>query len=176
MKPDGAVVKQVALNGKTPVAVGLQVGPEGKIYVADVVGGSIWEYDPTGGDPIAHYTGQTGGFNNVLGVLVTPDGEIFAAESSNMRVQEMKPGGDYVRSFQLNCQPNYMAAEGDWIDVSCPGKGITTLNTRTGGAQLTWTEPDSAPALDSPTGMIYGPDGKLYVIDGSTLVVYAVQH
>ncbi len=176
MRPDGTVVKQLALNGKTPVAAGLQVGPDGKIYVADVVGGRIWEYGPTGGDPAAYYIGRTGSFNNVLGVLVTPSGEIFAADSSNMQVQEMKPGGAYVRSYQLNCQPNYMAAEESWIDVSCPGQGIITLNTGTGSTQLTWTEPASAPALNSPTGMTYGPDGKLYVIDGSTLVVYAVQH
>jgi hypothetical protein len=30
--------------------------------------------------------------------------------------------------------------------------------------------------LNSPTGLAYGPDSRLYVLDGSTVVAYTVQH
>jgi hypothetical protein len=176
MKPDGTVIKKIALNNKTPVAAGLQFGPDGKMYVADVVGGAILKYNLGGGDPITHFAGKSGGFNNVLGVLVTPDGNMFAAESSNSQVQELDPSGHFVRAFQLGCQPYYMAQAGDWIDVSCLDQGIVSINTKSGNVQLSRIEPPSAPALISTTGMTYGPDGKLYVMDGSTLVVYSVQH
>ena len=53
MKPNGTVIKRIALNSKSPVAAGLQFGLDGKMYVADVVGGVIWKYDLNGGDPIA---------------------------------------------------------------------------------------------------------------------------
>ena len=70
-----------------------------------------------------------------------------------------------------------MASTGDWIDVSCPDQGsIVSINTKSGNMQLTRIKPDNAPSPASPTGMTYGPDGKLYVMDGNTLVVYSVQH
>ena len=93
MKPDGSVVKRIALNSKTPVAAGLQFGPDGKMYVADVVGGAILKYDLSGGDPIAHYTGKTAAFNNVLGALVTQDGEISPPKAPTARCKNWTQAG-----------------------------------------------------------------------------------
>ncbi|MEO8286843.1 MAG: hypothetical protein ABI670_10455 [Chloroflexota bacterium] len=177
MKPDGTIVRRLALGDKTPVADGLYVGPDGSIYVADVVGGGIQKYGPDGGVPLARYTGQRTGFNNVIDVLVTQDGKIYAAESSYKVVQEMAPDGTYIRSINVGCQPYYMASNNDdWIEVSCPEKGIFSIDRKSGAVQFTKTSPDTAMELNAPTGMAYGPDGKLYVINGNTLLVYEVRH
>src|SRR5205823_943855 len=68
MRPDGQVVRQVLLAGKTDVAIGLDFAPDGKLYVSDMVGGAVLKYEPAGGSPIGATGGQTGGFNNVAGI------------------------------------------------------------------------------------------------------------
>jgi hypothetical protein len=176
LKSDGTLVRKIQLKGKTPIAAGLQFGPDGNMYVADVRGGRIFKYKPDGGEPIAQYRGKGNGFDNIIGLLVTPDGKIYAAESSTKLIQELDADGNYVRSFAVGCSPFYMAASGDWLDVTCPNGGIVSVNRKTENIQRTTYSPDNAQALTSPTGMVYGPDGKLYVIDGSALVVYTVQH
>jgi len=176
LKPDGTLLRRIPLNGKTPVAAGLQIGPDGSIYVADVRGGSIFKYGPGGGDPVAQYRGKNDGFDNIVGVAVTPDGKIYAAESSTKTVQELDPNGNYVRSFQLGCSPFYLAASGDWLDVTCPNVGIKSVNLKTGAVQTADYTNDSLPPLAIPTGIVYGPDGQLYVEDTSNLVVYKVEH
>jgi outer membrane protein assembly factor BamB len=176
LKPDGTLVRKIALNGKTPIAAGLQIGSDGKIYIADVRGGAIFKYGPDGGDPLAQYRGKNNGFDNIVGLLVTPDGKIYAAESSTKVIQELDPDGNYVRSFAIGCSPFYMATSDDWLDVTCPNVGIVSVNVKTRTIQRTAYANDNLPALAIPTGITYGPDGRLYVVDGNTLVVYTVEH
>jgi outer membrane protein assembly factor BamB len=176
IKPDGTVVRKIALDIKTPVASGLQIRPDGTIYVSDVSGGSVWKYGPNGGSPLAQYRGQRDGFDNILGLLVRPDGKIYAAESTTKLVQELDADGNYLRSFSIGCSPFYMSSTGDWLDVTCPDSGIFSVNLKTGNIQRTTYSPDSATAPRAPIGITYSPDGKLYVGDGSRLIVYEVQH
>jgi hypothetical protein len=174
-KPDGTLVRRIALNDKTRIAAGLQIAG-GDIYVADVSGGSIFKYGPEGGAPLDRYRGRGNGFDNLIGILLTPDGTIYAAEASTRSIQELDGNGEYVRSFAVGCSPFYMASAGDWLDISCPNGGIMSVNVKSGDVQRTIYDPESAPAPGMPAGMVYGPDGKLYVIDGSTLHVYTVEH
>src|SRR5690242_5013307 len=46
------VVHELALINKTPVSVGLSFGPDGKIYVGDMMGGAVLRYDTAGGKPL----------------------------------------------------------------------------------------------------------------------------
>jgi hypothetical protein len=176
IQPDGSLVRKIALDGKTPVASGLQIRPDGTIYVSDVGGGSVWKYGPNGGSPLAQYRGKGDGFDNILGLLVRPDGKIYAAESTTKLVQELDPDGKYLRSFSIGCSPFYIASTGDWLDVTCPNGGIYSVNLKTGDIQRTTYNPESATAPGDPVGITYGPDGKLYLEDGSNLRVYQVQH
>ena len=176
MKPDGTLVRRIMLNGKTPISAGLQFGPDGNMYVADVRSGNIFKYSLDGGEPLDAYRGKNNGFDNIQGILVTPDGKIYAAESSTKLVQELDPSGKYVRSFALDCSPFYIANSGDWLDVTCPNVGIRSINLKTGAIQQADYASDAMAPLSVPTGAVYGPDGKLYVVDGGTLVVYKVEH
>jgi DNA-binding beta-propeller fold protein YncE len=175
VRPDGSLVRGLNLSGKSPVAVGLSLDAGGSIYVGDMTGGHILKYGPNGGDPLAQYGGKVGGFNNVAGVAVADDGKIYAAEQSNLLVQELDPDGKYVRSFDLGCPPFYMALKGDWLDVGCTGKGLLSINRITGQVQRSTVAGDGQQLTD-PVGMAYGTFDILYVMENNTLIAYKVEH
>src|SRR5207237_8714874 len=68
MQPDGHVVRQLARQDKYQVAVGLQLGPGGDLYISDMVGGRIRRYGQNGGKELSEWAGEGGGFNNVAGI------------------------------------------------------------------------------------------------------------
>jgi hypothetical protein len=173
MSPDGRLLRQLPLAESSNVAAGLDFAPDGSLVVADTFGGQVRRYGPDGGEPVGNYGGRTGGFNNVLGVVVGQDGHIFAAESSNQDVQELDSQGNFVRAFNLKCSPQYMALDGAWLDVTCEGKGLVSVNTRTGDVRGYEVE-EGTPLLSNPTGLDYGTDGDLFILDGSTLIEYKV--
>ena len=53
---------------------GLDVAPDGSIYVADTVGGRVTKYGPDGGPAVADFTQQQVAFNNVMDVAVAGNG------------------------------------------------------------------------------------------------------
>jgi outer membrane protein assembly factor BamB len=172
MKPDGEVVKQVPLAGKSATGFGLGMWPAGNtVYATDM--GRVLVYGPAGGAPKASWGGMSGGFNNVMGVAVGSDGTIYAAESSGQRVQQLDAAGHFVRSFELDCSPLYLASNGDWVDVSC-SRGLVSINTRTGDVQRSMAADNDLPG--TPAGIAYGPDGTLYMLDFGILVACKVQH
>jgi outer membrane protein assembly factor BamB len=174
MEPDGTVVKELVLAGKSEVAVGLYFTPDGTLYLADMRGSQVRKYTSDGSGPVSGTGGETGGFNNVVGVVVEPDGTIYAAESSAGRVQRLDAEGQFVRDYDLPCQPMYLLSAGDWLEVSC-GPSIFSINKATGVVQRSQTSPGT-PRLQNPLGMTYGPDGLLYVVDRDALVAYRVEH
>ena len=173
--PDGEIERRIQLNNKTQIAIGLGFGPGGNMYVSDMTGQRVKVYRPEGGDPLAEYLGERpNGFDNGAGLAVAPDGMIYEAEISFRRVQQLDPQGKYVRSFNLKCAPWFVVASGEWLDVSCPEGGLYSINTRTATIQSVDVDTGNYPR--SPTGMTYGPDGTLYLMDGNTLIAYKVQH
>lgn len=174
MKEDGTVARRLVLDGKSPIAIGLYVVQDGTIYVADKRGGSILKYGPNGGEPLATLTGKSGGFNNVAGVTVDENGTVYAAENSTTLVHEFSKDGQPVRQIDVGCHPSYMVSSREWLDVSCD-KQIVSINKKEGFIRKSRL-PNNSPRFDSPTGLVYGPDGTLYVRDGASLVAYKVQH
>jgi hypothetical protein len=174
LRPDGQVVRGEALDGKSDVAVGLSFGPQGKLYVGDMVGGHVREYAATGGPTLSNFNDPAAGFNNLSGVTVLPDGRIYAADVANRQVVQVAPDGHFAQRYPLDCGPWYIAADGDWLEVSC-GAGVLSINTQTGTVQPSRVDGDN-PQLAAPTGLAFGPDGLLYVLDGATLGAYQVEH
>jgi DNA-binding beta-propeller fold protein YncE len=172
MRPDGVVVRQVPLGVKSSTGMGLDLGRERDLYVTDM--GRVLKYEEGGGPPLAVWGGLTGGFNNVMGILVGSDGMVYAAENSGLRVQQLDSRGQFIRSYDLGCSPSYLAADGDWIDASC-NRGLVSINTRTGVVQRSMAAPvNDLPS--TPAGIAYGPDGTLYILDYGILVACKVQH
>ncbi len=176
LQPDGRVVRQVSLIGKTPIAVGLVFAPDGSgAYVSDMTGGRIIRYGPGFGDPLEAYGGATGSFNNIVGIVVDDDGTIYASESSPpIRVQQIDRSGKFVRDFKLECSPQFITTTGDWLDLSC-SSGLISINKVTGKVQsVRYSENSLKPS--APTGVTYDPDGTLYVLDDDKVIQYTVQH
>jgi hypothetical protein len=175
MTPDGAIDRRILLNQKTQIAIGLDFGPDGNMYVSDMTGQRVKVYRPEGGDLLTEYTGERpNGFDNGAGLAIGPDGTIYEAEISFRRVQQLDAQGRYVRSYQLKCSPWFVVVNGQWLDVSCPEGGLYSINTASGSVQSVDVDTGNFPR--TPTGMTYGPDGILYVMDGNTLLAYKVQH
>lgn len=174
MQPDGKVERKQPLNGKSQTSIGLDFGPDGKMYVADMRGGKVLKYELSGGEPLANLGGESGGYNNIAGIAIAENGRVYIAEGSARRVQEMRPNGSFVRDYELPCEPMYLALSGDWLDVTC-GSNIFSINRQAGSVQ--WSRPsEESEPLQGPTGLTYAPDGTLYVLDGSTLIAYKVEH
>lgn len=173
LKPDGHVVRQVALNGTAEIAVGLQFGSDGDMYVSDMRSGRVRKYGQNGGDSLAEWQGKDGGFNNVGGIAVDADGTVYAAETSSRRIQQLDAKGSFVRAFDLSCNPEYITINGDWLDASC-GNGLVSINKKTGNIQHSRIQ--KGKDMQAPSGLTYAPDGTLYVVDGSMLYAYKVQH
>jgi sugar lactone lactonase YvrE len=173
MRPDGQVVRQVTLANKTEVAAGLGLGRDNAIYVGDTLGGKILKYGQDGGEPTAIWGGETGRFNNVVGIAVDDDGAIYAAEHSSHRVQQLDSEGRFVRKLDLKCNPEYVAIRGDWLDVTC-GNRLLSIHRQGWYLRRSRLADDSSP-LGSPRGLTYGPDGTLYVADGGALIAYRLQ-
>jgi streptogramin lyase len=169
---NGTIVGRYALEGKSEIAVGLSLGADGNVYVADMVGSKIARYGEKGGNPVAVFAPE-GGFNNVQGVVVGPDGSTYAADTGNRTVHRFNSDHSYARGYEMGCVPLYMAMSGEWMEVSCEGK-LVSLNLETGYVQSTIVE--GGGQLSHPVGIVYGPDRTLYVFDSNAVVAYKVRH
>jgi hypothetical protein len=58
---------------------------------------------------------------------------VYAAEGSAHRVQHLASDGHALRTFPLDCEPQYVALVGDWLDLTC-GAGLLSINS-VGGYQ-----------------------------------------
>ena len=168
LQPDGQWVEDIQLQDKSDIAIGLDFDSRDNMYVADMRGGTILKYRPDGGAPADAMQPPGRGFNNVAGLLVN-DPFVYAAEPSAKKVHQFGLDGRYMRSFDLKCGPLYMAVSGDWLAVTCDSR-IVFVNTQT-GEQRPAVYPDPPGPL---MGITYGPDGRLYVMSGLSLVAYDV--
>jgi hypothetical protein len=110
----------------------------------------------------------------VSGIAMAADGSAYAAEASAHRIQHLAPDGHALRTFALDCEPQYVALTGDWLDLTC-GAGLLSINTVGGYLQRTRVVAGDA-HFGHPRGLTYAPDGTLFVVDDHTLLQYTVQH
>jgi hypothetical protein len=174
MRPTGEIIRKIALQYKSNIATGFNFGPDGNIYVADMLGGRVLKYAPTGGEPMGMWGGDKGGFNNVAGVAVTPNNMVFAAELGFGLVQQLNTSGTFLRNYDIRCKPVHAAVSGDYVDVTC-NSGLVSINWKEQRIQLPSYTGGDATRLASPTGITYGPGDTMFVLDQMTLREYSVR-
>jgi tripartite motif-containing protein 71 len=87
--------------GQFKVPTGIDVGPDGSVWVADTQNNRIQRRLPNG-SWVVHTQpgGTTKKFLLPWGVSIDPGGDVWVADSANQRVVRMNPGGAQVYSFK----------------------------------------------------------------------------
>src|SRR5207248_670251 len=129
--------------------VGVAVGPDGSVYVADRINLTVRKVAPNGvittlaGTGAYGFDGDGGPATAARlaapeGVAVGPDGSVYIADSGNGRVRRVAPGG---------------------IITTVAGGGAGGLAALGDGL------PATAAQLLNPLGVAVAPDGRLYIAD-----------
>jgi hypothetical protein len=115
------------------------------ILVADASTGNVLQFDAGTGAPVGGGTlvaGGTGGLTSPTGMALGPDGNLYVASAADSSVLEFSLQGTPLGTF-----------------VAGGSGGLQVVTTGAGG-------------LSAPTGLVFGPDGNLYVASqGSSSVL-----
>ncbi len=161
----------------TGAAGDMIIGPDGDFYVANVATNSILRYDGATGAPLGTFA-SGGGLSGPGGLVFGPDGNLYVTSSQTDSVLRYNgTTGAFIDQFVLpNTEdlgnPVGLAFGPDGnLYVSNHGRGgsrgpynVLVFNGTTGAYVKEFFE-DGAGNLDEPTGLTFGPDGNLYVID-----------
>jgi RHS repeat-associated protein len=151
-----------ASSAELYVPNGLDIGPDGSLYIVESVGQTVRRVDPQG--VISTVAGQTsqacypttsvcgdGGpatsalLNNPEDIAVGPDGSLYIADRSNYRIRRVAPDG---------------------IITTVAGTGVAG-STGNGGLA-------TAARIGSPYGVEAGPDGSIYISDRDNSLIRKV--
>ncbi len=128
--------------------LGLALGPDGTLYVADSVNNAIRAVAPDAAHTVSTYAGvgspnggfadgpgATARFNDPVAVAVAPDGGVIVADLYNSAIRRIDPGA---------------------------GHTVTTL----AGSSVGFADGSGAAArLNSPSAVAVAPDGTVYFLD-----------
>jgi DNA-binding beta-propeller fold protein YncE len=142
------------LNGPN----GVDVGPDGKVYVASGIGNEITVHDPNTG-AILDRIGPERGVHGPDDVVVAPDGTIYWTELVAGNVGMLRPDGSFRTQF--------VGPGVDAIDLSADGRLFVARDFFGNGLyeldpQLVAPPMVLIPDLVGFNGMDFGPDGLLY--------------
>jgi WD40 repeat protein len=150
---------------------GLTFLPNGDLLVNSHNSGQILRYDGTTGTYLGVFSNGSdispiASMAPHMTIKYGPDGAVWVADHSNNRILRFDattgaflsvfaqlPNGSGVRSFEFS--GNYVLVSRHNVDV------VAMYNYNTGAYIGDFA--DSGDGLDGPTGITYGPDGKVYI-------------
>lgn len=159
--------------GEISGPAGLDVAPDGRVYVADETEGVIHVLG-SDGSGIARVGGPGTGPGQLRGPrdVAEADGRLYVADAGNGRVQVFDAAsGAFLAAWPGLGSPTGIAAEGDRVFASDPERARILLLDRAGQLLEQWGPDGQRPvALERPMGLDLR-DGRLYVADAGALRV-----
>ncbi len=184
-QPTGAdLIFQQPAGGALNHPVGISIGNDGRVYVADEFGNRVAVFNADG-VPVADYIsagGSTGAFNRPNSVAVAPDGSIVVADTWNYRIQVLDDQGlpvvGWGQAGQFGYDAPFQPVDAFWgpRDVAVDANGniyvADTGNKRirvydaNGNYQRDIGSGGGGPGqLNEPSGLAISADGRLFVAD-----------
>jgi DNA-binding beta-propeller fold protein YncE len=157
------------------------------VYVTDTGNKRVVIFDPSGkyirqissglgtaGKIAPQYPfNQPGEMNEPMGLAVDSQGNVYVADRDNKRIQKFDNAGKFVTQWPMTgtnwesgpyVEPFLETdAEGN-LYVSAP-TAKTVLKYSPTGELLGQKNREGAITLQTPTGLVVAPDGKVYVVD-----------
>lgn len=136
----GAFIGEFASQGRLDLPFSLAFGPDGNLYVSSVGSGIIERYNGTTGVFIDNFVavGNSARLQGATEFTFGPDGNLYAIAA------DVVPGSPpQVTSQEIK---RYNGVTGAFMDIFIP---------------------EGAGGLGTPFDLAFGPDGNLYIIDGT---------
>ncbi len=165
---------------------GVAIGPDGNIYVTDTGNKRVLIFDPSGkfvrkidsgvtvAKAQANYPfNKPGELNEPIGIAVDKTGNVYVADTRNLRIQKFGPDGAPLAQWPV---PTGAWAPGPYLEpfmaLDSAGNLYTTAPT-TGsvikfnpqGQVLGQKKTEGSVTLQTPTGIAIAPDDTVYVVD-----------
>lgn len=162
----------------------ITVGPDGNLYVVNLLNNSIGRYNGSTGDFIDVFVSSgSGGLERPRDATFGPDGNLYVtSQNTNSVLRYHGSTGTFIDEFISSGSENLQNPRGllfsdDGVlyvtsvdsDGATQGTGdaILSYDASTGEFLSVFVSPGSG-GLDNPTHMAFGPDGNFYVSSTST--------
>ena len=176
---DGNFILQWGSQGKEDGqfirAIGIATDKDGNVYVTDDGNPFVQKFD-NNGTFLMKFGGAgegDGQFNHATGIAIDAQGNIFVADYSNKRVQKFDASGAFITSWQMGVDvgvkgtPEAIAVD-EQGNIYVSDYVLGRLQVFDNDGNFLWALggkmiPENP--FKSPTGIAFGADGRLYVVN-----------
>jgi hypothetical protein len=160
---NGSSAPTGALSAPESIAVDNSTNPldpsAGDVYVTDPGADVIDKFSPTG-----IYEGQLTGFNELLGVTVDNEGNVWVSDrlEGDVNVEEFNTTGEFVKKFwaRRETRAGFGVDSADNVYVVTGGREVTKFNSTTGAELGEFSQNVTALAIDQSTDVVLVDQGN----------------